>query len=59
MQLIVSICVIVVCGWSVPAVAANWPAWRGPNGDGVSVERELPTQWSSTKNVTWKTPFAG
>ncbi len=59
MQLIVSICVIVVCGWSVPAVAANWPAWRGPNGDGVSVERELPTQWSSTKNVTWKTPLPG
>lgn len=32
----------------------NWPAWRGPHGDGVSNEKNLPVSWSATKNVKWK-----
>jgi outer membrane protein assembly factor BamB len=40
-------------------VSTNWPQWRGPNGQGVSVEKGLPVEWSSTKNVKWKTPIAG
>ena len=39
------------------AVAADWPAWRGPTGDGVSAETGLPLQWSPTENVKWKTPL--
>lgn len=34
--------------------AANWPAWRGPNGDGSSPEQNVPLQWSATENVLWK-----
>ena len=34
--------------------AANWPTWRGPTRDGVSTEKNLPTSWSTTSNVTWK-----
>jgi len=37
----------------------NRPQWRGPNGRGVSEERGLPTEWSATKKVRWKTPLAG
>lgn len=40
-----------------PAVAANWPAWRGPEGSGVSPEKNIPTRWSSTENVRWKIPL--
>ena len=36
------------------AMAANWPTWRGPKGDGSSTETGLPTKWSQTENVTWK-----
>jgi outer membrane protein assembly factor BamB len=36
------------------AAADNWPGWRGPNGDGKSAEKNLPTTWSNTKNVKWK-----
>ena len=43
---------VLVCG-SV-AVADNWPAWRGPTGDGRCAEKDLPTSWSTTKNVRWK-----
>jgi outer membrane protein assembly factor BamB len=34
--------------------AENWPGWRGPRGDGTSAEKNLPTEWSTTKNVKWK-----
>jgi outer membrane protein assembly factor BamB len=35
--------------------AENWPQWRGPGSQGVSNEANVPTRWSSTKNVAWKT----
>ena len=35
-------------------LSANWPAWRGPNGDGVSTEKNLPIKWSPTENIAWK-----
>jgi outer membrane protein assembly factor BamB len=35
-------------------VSANWPAWRGPAGDGVSPERNLPVKWSPSENIAWK-----
>ena len=41
------------------ADAGNWPQWRGPDGQGISTEKNLPTEWSTTKNIRWKTPIAG
>ncbi len=41
------------------AGAANWPQWRGPNGSGVSTEKNLPAEWNPNKNIKWKTPIAG
>ena len=38
--------------------AADWPQWRGPAGQGISMEKNLPTEWSTTKNIKWKTPIA-
>ncbi|NIS50119.1 MAG: PQQ-binding-like beta-propeller repeat protein [Phycisphaerae bacterium] len=34
-----------------------WNQFRGPNGDGKSVARNLPIEFSETKNVRWKTPI--
>ncbi len=42
---------------SCPAMADNWPAWRGAAGTGVTSESDLPTRFSSTENVTWKAPL--
>eukprot|EP01031_Cornospumella_fuschlensis_P011932 gene11932-14592_t len=39
------------------ALAANWPMWRGANGDGTCAESSLPLKWSTTENVVWKTPL--
>ncbi len=41
------------------AGAANWPQWRGPNGSGVSTEKNLPAEWNPNKNIKWKIPIAG
>jgi hypothetical protein len=41
------------------ASAGNWPGWRGPSGDGVTSEMDLPLKWSATENVTWKIPLPG
>ncbi len=37
----------------------NWPQWRGPESSGISPEMNLPTEWSATKNIEWKTPLPG
>ncbi len=38
---------------------SNWPQWRGPESQGVSNDKNLPTEWSETKNVLWKTAIPG
>jgi outer membrane protein assembly factor BamB len=37
----------------------NWPAWRGPRGDGTSLETGIPLHWSDTENIRWKTHLPG
>lgn len=39
--------------------AQNWPCWRGPDGDGTSIETNLPLRWDSITNVVWKVPVPG
>ncbi len=41
------------------AHAQEWPAFRGPDGQGHSSERGLPADWSESKNVVWKAPVPG
>ena len=36
------------------ASAEDWPTWRGPAGNGVSSETELPITWDTEKNIIWK-----
>ena len=38
---------------------SNWNQFRGPNGDGVSTSSNLPTEFSGTKNVQWRTAVHG
>src|SRR5688572_24202091 len=40
-----------------PLFAANWPAWRGPDGTGITTETNLPLTWSATEHVKWKVPL--
>ena len=44
---------------STHTAASNWPSWRGPSGNGISPEKNLPTTWSPTENVAWKIDLPG
>ena len=47
------------CLGSTSVYGENWPAWRGPRGDGTSLETSAPIKWSNTENVAWKTRIPG
>ena len=40
-------------------LAEDWPGWRGPRGDGTSLETGVPTRWSATENLAWKAELIG
>jgi hypothetical protein len=42
-----------------PARPENWPEFRGPSGQGVSTERNVPLHWSPGKGIAWKTEIPG
>lgn len=50
---------IALVSGSMPGASGDWPAFRGPTGDGHSQERGLPVEWSDSRNVVWKTPIPG
>jgi outer membrane protein assembly factor BamB len=39
--------------------ASDWPQWRGPHGNGIADEKNLPDRWSATENVAWKASLSG
>ena len=41
------------------SLTAQWPGFRGPDGQGHASESGLPIDWSESKNVVWKTATAG
>src|SRR4051812_813354 len=41
------------------SLAENWPCWRGPRGDGTSLETHIARAWNSTNNIAWKTELPG
>lgn len=50
---------LLTLGLSSSLVAGNWPQWRGPFGNGISPEKNVPIAWSVTKNVAWRLPLPG
>jgi outer membrane protein assembly factor BamB len=56
---------VVVIGLFVQLVAChvaadeNWPQFRGSDSQGTSTNDKLPTRWSATENVRWRTGIPG
>jgi outer membrane protein assembly factor BamB len=56
---------LAVAASGLPTRAEDWPGWRGPRGDGTSLEHGLPLHWSAGKdggaaeNILWKVPLPG
>jgi outer membrane protein assembly factor BamB len=55
-QSLLSICLLLSTSL---LLAENWPQFRGPTGQGISIEKDVPLKWSATENVVWKTPIPG
>lgn len=53
---------IFCCAFPLTTSGEDWPAWRGPRGDGTSNETEWKGfKWNGTtgEGITWKTPVPG
>ncbi len=53
---------LLILSWLLVAASASaedWPGWRGPHGDGTSDDKNVPLEWSATKNVRWKAAIPG
>ena len=54
--------IVGIVSWTpVFARAENWPGWRGPRGDGTSLEEDIPTAWDgkTMENIAWRAPVPG
>ncbi len=49
---------LIVLSTLTSARADNWPAWRGPTGQGQCAEKNVPLKWSDKEKVKWKVPLA-
>jgi hypothetical protein len=52
------VCALALLGCTAFASAGNWPAWRGPTGQGFCEEKNVLLKWSDKENVKWKIPLA-
>lgn len=43
----------------VVAAPDNWPQFRGPGGLGIAEDTDVPTTWSETENVIWRSAIEG
>lgn len=50
---------VIVAACLAPTSGADWRQFRGPDGQGVSPETGLPTEWSADKNIAWKVKLPG
>ena len=44
---------------AVSSFAADWPQFRGSDGQGIASDSKPPLEWSDTKNVRWKAELPG
>lgn len=47
-----------LANFAATAQAEAWPGWRGPRGDGTSIEKNIPTKWDPADAI-WKTELPG
>ena len=43
----------------IKTTEGDWPSWRGPLTDGIAAGPAVPTHWTETDNVIWKTEIPG
>jgi outer membrane protein assembly factor BamB len=51
--------VLLCIGCLTSHAETTWPEFRGPSGQGISTEKNLPLAWSEGENIRWKTALPG
>src|SRR5438105_1670512 len=41
------------------SATADWPEFRGPGGQGISMAKDVPIKWSAEENIAWKVDLPG
>jgi outer membrane protein assembly factor BamB len=41
------------------AQSNTWPNYRGPDSNGISQAKNIPTEWDSITNIAWRIPIEG
>ena len=59
-----SLSMVALIALASAAYSEDWPEFRGPTGQGISMEHNLPVEWSddlhgTSKNIVWKTAIPG
>jgi outer membrane protein assembly factor BamB len=44
---------------TAPGAEKEWPCFRGPTGQSVILDTDIPLEWGSEKNVLWRTKLPG
>jgi outer membrane protein assembly factor BamB len=53
----IALTILLLCVIGAYPSADNWPQWRGPSLNGLSIEKNLPVRWSKSENITWSLPL--
>lgn len=59
MQHLLTLVATIIFGGASLGFAGDWPAFRGPSGDGKSSEKNVPLTWGPNENIKWKAPLPG
>ena len=55
----ITLALLAISSLTTAGSAANWPQWRGPDGSGISTEKNLPASWTPKTNIKWKAAIPG
>lgn len=55
----ITLALLAISSLTTAGSAANWPQWRGPDGSGISTEKNLPAAWTPKTNIKWKAAIPG
>ena len=53
------LCFVLAASSTTLLRAADWPQWRGPEGQGHSLATNLPAEFGPEKNLVWRTELPG
>lgn len=56
---VLSVLLFSLVGFAQACADAEWPQFRGPDGQGHATSSDVPTEWSESKNIRWKSAIPG